>query len=156
MRDFTHETLPGRVVFGAGRRRDLSNELKLLESQRVVFISGSRNDPLVEDLRAELDIPSEKILGVRPHVPEADVAQAADVAGEFDADTVVSIGGGSATGLAKMVALNRDVTVVAIPTTYAGSEMTPIWGTTVDGEKQTGSSLRVLPAVVIYDPELTV
>src|SRR2546429_454078 len=82
----------------------------------------------------------------------ADRARAA--AAEAGADVVVTVGGGSATGLAKAVALTTGVPIVAVPTTYAGSEMTPIYGLTGQ-HKQTGRSLRVLPKTVIYDPALT-
>ena len=71
------------------------------------------------------------------------------------ADTVVTIGGGSATGFGKAIALEIDVVQIAVPTTYAGSEMTPIWGLTDGDHKMTGNDARVKPDVVIYDPELT-
>jgi maleylacetate reductase len=69
---------------------------------------------------------------------------------------LVSIGGGSATGLAKAVARDTGLPILAVPTTYAGSEMTPIWGQSDQGEKITGRDLRVLPRIVVYDPALTV
>jgi maleylacetate reductase len=72
-----------------------------------------------------------------------------------NADGVVAIGGGSTIGLAKAIALQADVAVIAVPTTYAGSEMTPIWGLTRDGVKTTGRNDRVLPRTVIYDCALT-
>ncbi|WP_419788644.1 iron-containing alcohol dehydrogenase, partial [Pseudomonas aeruginosa] len=65
------------------------------------------------------------------------------------------LGGGSSTGLAKALALSHGLPIVAVPTTYAGSEMTPIYGLTGGRHKQTGKDLGVLPKVVIYDPELT-
>jgi maleylacetate reductase len=74
---------------------------------------------------------------------------------ELEADTVVTVGGGSAIGFGKAIALETDVRQVAIPTTYAGSEMTTIWGRTEEGHKRTGKDPRVKPAVVVYDPELT-
>jgi len=70
------------------------------------------------------------------------------------ADGIVTLGGGSATGLGKAVALSG-LPLVTVPTTYAGSEMTPIWGITTAGRKETGRDLRVMPKTVIYDPELT-
>ena len=85
-----------------------------------------------------------------------EVAEAArNTAREKEADCLLSIGGGSTTGTAKAVALETGLPIVAVPTTYAGSEMTPIWGMTEKGRKTTGNSPNVLPKVVIYDPELT-
>jgi alcohol dehydrogenase class IV len=93
---------------------------------------------------------------VRPHVP-IEVAQAArTAAASASADAVLSVGGGSTTGTAKAIALSSGLPVAAIPTTYAGSEVTPVWGLTDGGRKTTGIDLRVLPRIVIYDPELTV
>jgi len=90
------------------------------------------------------------------HVP-LETANAARVEAErIGADCCVTIGGGSTTGLAKAIALVSDLPILAIPTTYAGSEMTPIWGLTEDGIKKTGRDPRVLPKTVIYDPLLTI
>jgi maleylacetate reductase len=88
------------------------------------------------------------------HVP-ADVAgRAREVAERHDVDVVVSIGGGSTTGLAKAVALTTGLPIVAVPTTYAGSEATAVWGVTEDGRKRTGTNPRVLPRAVVYDASL--
>ena len=81
------------------------------------------------------------------------LAQAATAAG---IDAVVCVGGGSSTGLAKAIALSHRVPIVAVPTTYAGSEQTTIYGLTGGRHKQTGKDPAVLPRVVVYDPELTV
>jgi maleylacetate reductase len=89
------------------------------------------------------------------HVPAAVAAAARDKARRVRADCCVAIGGGSTTGLAKAIALTAKLPILAIPTTYAGSEMTPIWGITEGGVKKTGRDVRVLPKTVIYDPALT-
>ena len=65
------------------------------------------------------------------------------------------MGGGSAIGLAKAIALDTHLPIVAIPTTYAGSEMTPVYGITENQLKTTGKAAQVLPKIVIYDPELS-
>jgi maleylacetate reductase len=154
--NFTHEQLPARIVFGAGRRIETPTELNALGASRVLVIGGSHDTTTIDELVQKLDVPVESIIGVRPHVPSKVVRDTLDVVDRFGPDAVVAVGGGSATGLGKMVALERDVALLAIPTTYAGSEMTSIWGTTDDGIKRTGRSPRVLPSTVIYDPELTV
>jgi alcohol dehydrogenase class IV len=77
------------------------------------------------------------------------------VAQRLGADCAVAIGGGSTTGLGKAIALDSGLPIIAIPTTYAGSEMTPVYGITEGGMKKTGKDARVVPRAVIYDPELT-
>jgi maleylacetate reductase len=93
--------------------------------------------------------------GAVMHVPIEVAAAARDKSRRVQADCCVAIGGGSTTGLAKAVALTSRLPILAIPTTYAGSEMTPIWGLTEGGIKKTGRDLCVLPKTVIYDPVLT-
>ena len=89
------------------------------------------------------------------HVPVELAERARTAATEVDADAVVCLGGGSSTGLAKAIALTHELPIVAVPTTYAGSEMTTIYGLTGGRHKQTGTSASVLPKVVVYDPLLT-
>jgi alcohol dehydrogenase class IV len=68
---------------------------------------------------------------------------------------VISLGGGSTTGLGKALALRTGIDQICIPTTYAGSEMTPILGQTEGGRKTTLTDRAVLPETVIYDVDLT-
>ena len=89
------------------------------------------------------------------HVPIETAREARDEARRLGADCAVAIGGGSTTGLGKAIALDSGLPIIAIPTTYAGSEMTSIYGLTEAGVKKTGRDLRVLPRTVIYDPELS-
>ena len=89
------------------------------------------------------------------HVPLEIAEEARRVARELGADCCVTVGGGSTTGLGKAIALTSPLPILAVPTTYAGSEMTPIYGITEGGAKKTGRDLRVLPKAVIYDPSLT-
>src|SRR3546814_18018757 len=89
------------------------------------------------------------------HVPVSIVEEALVAAKEIGADFTVAIGGGSTTGLAKALSLRAGLPSLVIPTTYAGSEVTPIWGMTEDGIKTTGRDAGVVPRTVIYDPDLT-
>lgn len=158
MRTFHVDALPGRVVFGAGTARtELAGELHRLGVSRVLLVATTQEQELARALADPLGrILVATFTGVRPHVPVEVAQQARTLAAECRADAVLSIGGGSTTGTAKAVALTTGLPVVAVPTTYAGSEVTPVWGLTEAARKTTGRDLRVLPRVVVYDPELTV
>ena len=157
MQPFARDTLPGRVVFGAGAARTaLAGEVARLGVSRLLLIPSGSELSAARELTAPL---ADRIVGtftgVRPHVP-VEVADAArKQAAAVGADAVLSLGGGSATGTAKAVALTTGLPVIAVPTTYAGSEVTPVWGLTEGDRKTTGVDARVLPRLVIYDPELT-
>jgi maleylacetate reductase len=156
MTSFTYNALPGRVVFGEGAFTRVPDEIDRLGGQRILLIADRSGGSWAQQLVAQL---GGRIVGtiskVRPHVPIADAEAARRLARDGDADTVVTVGGGSATGLGKAVALERPIPIVAIPTTYAGSEMTPIWGLTSGARKETGRDPVVQPRTVVYDPLLT-
>ena len=157
MEPFACDTLPGRVVFGAGAARTaLADEVARLGVSRILLIAAGGGESVARDLAAPLaDRIAGTFTGVQPHVP-VEVADAArKQAAEVAADAVLSVGGGSATGTAKAVALTTGLPVIAVPTTYAGSEVTPVWGLTEGERKTTGVDAVVLPRLVIYDPELT-
>ena len=156
MLDFVHETAPTRVVFGAGRVADLPAEADRLGLARLLLLSTPGQRARVEALAAPLGA---RIAGLFAeavmHVPAETAAAARAEASRIAADGCVAVGGGSTVGLAKAIALETGLPIIAVPTTYAGSEMTPIWGLTEGGEKTTGRDARVLPRTVIYDPALT-
>jgi maleylacetate reductase len=158
MQPFEYEPLPVRVVFGAGASRErLRAELQALGLRSVLVIATEQEAPLARELTATVrDLLAGTFTGVRPHVPIEVARDACAAAERTGADGLLSIGGGSTTGTAKAVALVTGLPIVAIPTTYAGSEVTPVWGRTEGNRKTTGRDLRVLPRVVLYDPELTV
>jgi maleylacetate reductase len=153
---FVHEQLGTRVVFGPKSLARLPEEVSRLSAERVLVIATramkSHADIQVERLGSAV---SARIDGVAQHVPAEAAKEAVLTAGNAAADLVVCIGGGSATGLAKAVARDTGRPILAIPTTYAGSEMTPIWGQTEGRRKMTGRDPHVLPRVVVYDPDLT-
>ena len=156
MRDFTYDVLAGRVVFGAGSRHKLADEAAAIGSRRVLVVAGRDEDELAADIASILGgLAVARFDDVAQHVPVAQAEAAIAQARQVEADTVVTIGGGSATGFGKIIARSLDVRLIAVPTTYAGSEMTDIWGLTEGDHKQTGRDPRVKPNVVVYDPELT-
>ncbi|MGH9137490.1 MAG: maleylacetate reductase [Acidimicrobiales bacterium] len=154
---FVYTSLASRVVFGKGRIGDVADEVERLRVTRVFLIADGQATPLADATAGEL---GDRVAGrwheVVQHVPIELAEQARAAATDCGADAVVCIGGGSSTGLAKAIALTHQLPILAVPTTYAGSEMTPIYGLTGERHKQTGTSPDVLPKVVVYDPELTV
>jgi maleylacetate reductase len=157
VREFTYEALPARIVFGPGAARiRLADEVDRLGTTRLLLVASERDAERVRSLVAPLgDRIAATFSAVREHVPLATAEAARAAAAAVDADGVLSIGGGSTIGAAKAVALTARVPVIAVPTTYSGSEVTPVWGLTVEGRKTTGIDPAVLPRVVVYDPELT-
>ena len=156
LHEFTYEALPGRVIFGIGAIDRVPAEVVALGAERVLLIAGSHEREVANRLATSL---GHRLVGtledVRAHVPIDLAASARITAGDLGADLLITLGGGSTTGLGKAIALERGTPILAIPTTYAGSEMTPIWGLTEANRKTTGRDVRVLPKVVVYDPVLT-
>ncbi|MCW2719388.1 MAG: maleylacetate reductase [Pseudonocardiales bacterium] len=155
--DFTYDALPARIVFGPGAARTrLADEVARLEATRVLLIASDRDAERVRQLVAPLHgRVAATFTDVVEHVPVATAAAVRAMAVDAMADAVLCIGGGSTIGAAKAVALTARIPIVAVPTTYSGSEVTAIWGTSEDGRKTTGVDLAVLPRTVVYDPELT-
>lgn len=156
MKNFTYEALPGRVVFGAGRLASLPEEIDRLPARRVLLIATGSAGSYLPDIIKGLDKRYAGVIDkVVQHVPEATIQTGLATVREVEADGLVTVGGGSAIGLGKALARETGLPLVAVPTTFSGSEMTPIYGITSEGRKKTGRDLRVLPRTVIYDPELT-
>ena len=120
-----------------------------------MIVAGGRTEA-VEEISLYLgDRHVGTFAAVKPHVPVGVAGAARESARRLHADCLLAVGGGSAVGTAKAVALEIPLPIVAIPTTYAGSEMTPVYGITDGLRKRTGMDVSVLPKVVVYDPELT-
>jgi maleylacetate reductase len=177
VRAFVYSGLPARVVFGPGTLDQLGVELERLGIERALVLCTPRQRALAEDVARRIGSRTAGIFdGAVMHVPVETAAAAHALAMQLGADGCVAIGGGTAIGLGKAIALamatagNRDgpvdltdspgdslprvFPILAIPTTFSGSEMTPIHGTTARGQKKTGRDPRVLPRAVIYDPQL--
>ncbi len=157
MLNFTYDALPSRVVFGVGAVDRLGEEVDRLGAGRVLVLCTESGRSRAEDITRRL---GDRRAGIYDkavmHVPAATAAAAQAEARRLGADCCVAVGGGSTIGLGKAIALEDGPPIVAVPMTYAGSEMTPIWGLTEGGVKRTGRDPRVLPKTVIYDPALTV
>ncbi|OBJ83288.1 maleylacetate reductase [Mycobacterium sp. 1245852.3] len=155
-RSFTYRALPMRVTFGAGALHRLPDEVTALGLVRMLVLCSPDQEATGKLVANALGYRAAGVLAdAHMHVPVEVANHARQRAAELDADGCIAVGGGSAIGLGKAVALQHDLPVIAVPTTYAGSEMTPIWGLTESGVKRTGRDNRVLPISVLYDPELT-
>ncbi|MFG2732775.1 maleylacetate reductase [Streptomyces canus] len=156
--DFTYESRPVRVVFRPGAAVTATpGEAEHLGLRRLLVVCGSRGEAVA---RAVADALGDACAGLhaeaRMHVPVEDADRAVAVARAAGADGVVAVGGGSSIGLGKAIALRTGLPLIAVPSTYSGSEMTPVWGLTEGGVKRTGRDPKVQPRSVVYDPELTV
>lgn len=157
MFSFVSDRSASRVVFGSGRLASLPDELERLGSRRVLLVANGSADSLVERATALLGSRlAWTIDDVRQHVPRDDVLEALAFVEGQEIDGLLAVGGGSAIGLAKAVALETGLPLLCVPTTYSGSEMTSVYGISSDGTKRTGTDDRVVPKAVIYDPRVTV
>lgn len=153
---FEYASQPMDVSFGAGSLGQLRDHVAKLGLTRVVVLSTPEQAPLAERVAGLLgDLAAGIYTRARMHVPIEIVDEAASVVAALGADACVAVGGGSTIGLGKALSLRYRIPTVAVPTTYAGSEMTPVWGLTENGVKTTGRDRIVLPVKVVYDPELS-
>jgi len=153
---FVHDTLPQRVCFGSGEAAaHLEHEIAALGASRVMVIAAKEESNIADGITGGLRVVLRHD-DVVMHVPVEVAARAREAAARHNVDALVSVGGGSTTGLAKAIALTTGLPVVAVPTTYAGSEATNVWGLTEGNRKTTGTDPRVLPKVVVYDATLTI
>ncbi len=156
MNNFVYIGRPARVIFGAGSLGQLGAEIEALGARKALVLSTPEQRASAQRVA---DLLGARAAGVFDravmHVPIETAREARDLARKLGADCAVAIGGGSTVGLGKAIALDSGLPILAIPTTYAGSEMTSIFGITEGGMKKTGRDDKVLPRTVIYDPELT-
>ncbi|GAB0113644.1 maleylacetate reductase [Acidisoma sp. C75] len=154
--DFVFDGLPMRVVFGDGTLAQLGAEAERLGLRRALVLCTPEQREQAGEIAARLGTIAVGVFDqATMHTPVAVTERALALVRERDVDGVVSVGGGSTIGLGKALALRTDMPQIAIPTTYAGSEMTPIIGETRDGEKVTQRTRKVLPETTIYDVALT-
>ena len=152
---FVHDTLPQRVWFGSGEAAaNLAAVIADLGAGKVMLIASTNTMHLADEIAADVPV-ALRHDEVVMHVPVEVAGRAREAAARSGVDALVSVGGGSTTGLAKAVAMTTGLPVVAVPTTYAGSEATPVWGLTEGARKTTGTDLTVLPKAIVYDAALT-
>ena len=152
---FVHDNLPQRVCFGSGEAAaHLAAEVANLNASRVMVIAAKEEKDIADGITGDLPV-AVRHDDVVMHVPVEVAGRARQAAADNDIDAVVSVGGGSTTGLAKAVAMTTGLPIVAVPTTYAGSEATPVWGLTEGAKKTTGTDPKVLPKAIVYDATLT-
>lgn len=155
--DFAHQTAAQRLVVGADRAAEnVVAEVGRLGAQRVLMVASPSAHELSAGIRELLD-PTDVLMWSRvaAHVPIELVQEVRHVAADHGSELIIAVGGGSAIGLAKAVAVTTHLPIIAVPTTFAGSEATDIWGVTQGREKRTASDPHVLPTVVVYDATLT-
>jgi maleylacetate reductase len=152
---FNHVTLGQRVLFGTGAAAaNLAAEVARLGAQRVMVIASDREAPVARTVAADIEVALWHH-DVVMHVPIETAEKARAAAATHGIDLLVCVGGGSTTGLAKAIAMTSRLPIIAVPTTYAGSEATNVWGLTEASRKTTGVDDAVLPVTVIYDAALT-
>ncbi len=154
---FTHDVPPQRVVFASGAVARIGEEAERLKLSRALVVatpgSGTRLGKKVVDLLGAraVGLHAQAVVHVPKLVAEAGFAAAR----ETKADGLVAAGGGSAIGLAKAIARETALPILAVPTTYSGSEATSIFGISDGARKVTGRDVNVLPRTIVYDPNLT-
>ncbi|MFD3503590.1 maleylacetate reductase and hydroxyquinol 1,2-dioxygenase domain-containing protein [Streptomyces sp. NPDC058676] len=153
---FSYTALPARIVFGHGTLDQVREEVERLGRSRAVVLASPAVAAAGDRIEKALGpLAVGRFDGAAMHTPVEVTARALDLLRDVGADCVVAVGGGSTTGLAKALAVRTRVDQVILPTTYAGSEATPVLGETEDGLKTTRSSPDILPETVIYDVELS-
>ena len=159
MESFLLQLNVSRVLFGSGTRHKTAQELSRLNLQMPFLLSTSQQTFQVEELAKILGENGTKPVGLfteaTMHTPVAVTERAVAEVKSAGADCLISLGGGSTIGLGKAISIRTGLYHLCIPTTYAGSEVTPILGETDLGKKTTRRDAKILPGTVIYDVDLT-
>ncbi len=144
-----------RVRFAPGIRKEIAAEIERLGAGRGIVLTTPGQAERAAELARHA---GGRVAGIVPlaqmHSPVAVTERAVAELRRLEGDCLVSLGGGSAIGLAKAVSLRTGLPQIALPTTYAGSEATPILGETDGGRKRTFSEPRIRPRTILYDVEL--
>ena len=153
--NFAHDTLGQRLLFGSGKAaQNVAEEVARLGAKKVMLIAAPFEAEIAKAVTSGINV-TITYDDVVQHVPIEKAEDARNVANANSIDLLICVGGGSTTGLAKAVAMTTGIPIIAVATTYAGSEATNVWGLTEAARKTTGVDIKVLPVTVIYDAELT-
>lgn len=156
MKPFLYSGVPSRVIFGWGTLRCIADEVRALGCGRALVLSTPQQAGAAQDILDRLGVLGAGLFSeATMHTPVDVTERAMQVVRDLDVDCTVALGGGSTIGLGKAIALRTDLPQIVIPTTYAGSEATPILGETRDGLKTTQRSSKILPEVILYDVDLS-
>ena len=151
-----YNATPPRILFGSGSVSQIDAEVQRLGAHRALIISTPGRSRLADSIAPMLGKNFAGVLSEAiSQVPIELAIRGRKQVAELGADCLIAVGGGASIGLAKGVALELGIPVIAIPTTYSGSEMTGFCGITIHGIKRMHTSLNMLARTVIYDPELT-
>ena len=154
--NFQFAALPWNIIFAAGARKRLPEELAKLGYSRALVLTTPHQAGTGREIVEQL---GDKAAGLfdqaMMHVPGETLDQAMEEVARLGADCSLSIGGGSTTGLGKALAFHLELPNIVLPTSYAGSEMTNLWAVTRNERKVTRRDNIVVPTLTIYDPELT-
>ncbi|MET0450479.1 MAG: maleylacetate reductase [Mycobacterium sp.] len=152
-----HNATPPRIVFGPGTAARLGDEIDRLGARRALIVTTPGRAGMGDGFASTI---GDRCAGLLPEavsqVPVEVVQRGVQKAAGRGADCLIAIGGGAATGLCKGIALETGMPIIAVPTTYSGSEMTGYCGMTADGVKRMRESRRMLASTVIYDAELSI
>ena len=156
METFEYDSHSNHVIFGNDTINQLPRELARQNLKQPLILSTSGRVGLAEKVRGLLDGQVAGVFaGAIMHTPLPVTDKAVEYAQAQEADSVVSIGGGSTVGLGKAISIRLNIPHICIPTTYSGSEMTTHLGETANGKKVVRSDPKILPGTVIYDVMLT-
>ena len=156
MRPFSYSALPGKVIFGSGTIERVAGEIQALGCSRALLLSTPQQLGQIQELSARIGAAAVRVFAdATMHTPAEVTGRALYAVRDCGADCTVALGGGSTIGLGKAIALRTDLPQIVMPTTYAGSEATPILGETKDGREDHAATPEVLPEVIIYDADLT-
>jgi alcohol dehydrogenase class IV len=150
---FVYNIAPSRVVFGSGKLRALPGEMARRELRSPLILTTPGQIHHGEIVKVTLGA-GHMFTEATMHTPTSVTERALAYAKSVLADSIVSIGGGSTIGLGKAISIRTGLPHICIPTTYSGSEMTPILGESAGGIKKTRSDPKILPGTVIYDVDL--
>lgn len=155
--DFSFRSYPANVHFGLGQTYLLKQYCEAIGAEKILLVCSKSGVVRYQEIPKHLGNRYVALFDrVESHCPQPIIEQAVTMYQTSSADTVVAVGGGSTLGLGKILKAEYGAKFIAIPTTYSGSEMTPIYGRKIDGQKKTRIDIKAIPDLVIYDPEITV